>query len=140
MDSQGQFWKASDMKARARARAFAFDRRDAKSRVLFIRSAKLGMLLRMNVQLPTLMDKAAFLAWAQGREGRYELAERRVVMMAGGSKMHAVIASRLIKALWGRLDQTKWVVLGSDLAVDVGPGSLRYPGAIVDTIGGDASL
>jgi Putative restriction endonuclease len=34
----------------------------------------------------------------------------------------------------------KWVVLGSDLAVDVGPGSLRYPDAIVDSIGGQRAL
>ena len=35
----------------------------------------------MNIQQPTYMDKSAFLAWAQGREGRFELAEGRVVMM-----------------------------------------------------------
>ena len=33
----------------------------------------------MNVQLPEHIDKPAFLAWAQGREERYELAEGRVV-------------------------------------------------------------
>jgi hypothetical protein len=27
----------------------------------------------MNVQLPVHMDKATFLAWAEGREERYEL-------------------------------------------------------------------
>jgi Uma2 family endonuclease len=90
----------------------------------------------MNVQPDLRMDKAAFLAWAQGREGRYELAERRVVMMVGGSKAHALVASKLVRTLWARLDLKKWIVLGSDLAVDVGPGSLRYPDAIVDTIGG----
>jgi Uma2 family endonuclease len=90
----------------------------------------------MNVQPDLRMDKAAFLAWAKGREGRYELAERRVVMMVGGSRAHALIASKLVRVLWARLDLKKWVVLGSDLAVDVGPGSLRYPDAIVDTIGG----
>ena len=73
----------------------------------------------MNIQQPTYMDKAAFLAWAQGREGRYELVEHCVVMMGGGSKTHALIASRLSRALWGRLDLKKWVILGSDLAVDV---------------------
>jgi Uma2 family endonuclease len=90
----------------------------------------------MNVQPHLQMDKAAFLAWAQGREGRFELAERRVVMMVGGSKAHALVASKLVRALWARLDLEKWIVLGSDLAVDVGPGSLRYPDAIVDSIGG----
>jgi Uma2 family endonuclease len=90
----------------------------------------------MNVQPQLQMDKAAFLAWAQGREGRFELAERRVVMMVGGSKAHALVASKLVRALWARLDLEKWIVLGSDLAVDVGPGSLRYPDAIVDSVGG----
>src|SRR5262245_15948869 len=78
----------------------------------------------MNVQPGLRLDKAAFLAWAQGREGRFELAERRVVMMVGGSKAHALVASRLVHALWARVDLQKWVVLGSDLAVDVGPESL----------------
>jgi Uma2 family endonuclease len=86
------------------------------------------------------MDKDAFLAWAQGREGRFELVERHVVMMVGGSKTHALIASQLMRALWARIDVKKWVVLGSDLAVDVGPGSLRYPDAIVDSIGGQRAL
>jgi len=94
----------------------------------------------MNVQPRVPMDKEAFLAWAQGREGRFELVERRVVMMVGGSKTHALIASQLMRALWARIDVTKWVVLGSDLAVDVGPDSLRYPDAIVDGIGGQRAL
>ena len=39
----------------------------------------------MNVQLPVHMDKAAFLAWVQGLEGRYELANGRVVMTVDAS-------------------------------------------------------
>jgi len=94
----------------------------------------------MNVQPRVPMDKDTFLAWAQGREGRFELVERRVVTTVGGSKTHALIASQLMRALWARIDVTKWVVLGSDLAVDVGPDSLRYPDAIVDSIGGQRAL
>jgi Uma2 family endonuclease len=94
----------------------------------------------MNVQPRVPMDKETFLAWAQGREGRFELVERNVVMMVGGSKTHALIASQLMRVLWARIDVKKWVVLGSDLAVDVGPGSLRYPDAIVDSIGGQRAL
>jgi Uma2 family endonuclease len=94
----------------------------------------------MNIQPRVPMDKDTFLAWAQGHEGRFELVERRVVMMVGGSKTHALIASQLMRALWARIDVTKWVVLGSDLAVDVGPDSLRYPDAIVDSIGGQRAL
>jgi Uma2 family endonuclease len=94
----------------------------------------------MNVQPRAPMDKDTFFAWAQAREGRFELVERHVVMTVGGSKTHALIASQLMRALWARIDVTKWVVLGSDLAVDVGPESLRYPDAIVDSIGGQRAL
>jgi Uma2 family endonuclease len=94
----------------------------------------------MNVQPALRMDKSAFLAWAQAQEGRFELVERRVVMMVGGSKAHALVASRLARALWARLDLERWVVLGSDLAVDLGPESLRYPDAVVDVVGGGSEL
>jgi hypothetical protein len=39
----------------------------------------------MNVQIARPMDSTAFLAWAEGREGRYELVDGRVVMMTGGT-------------------------------------------------------
>jgi Uma2 family endonuclease len=94
----------------------------------------------MSVQPRVPMDKETFLAWALGREGRFELVERHIVMMVGGSKTHALIASQLMRALWARIDVKKWVVLGSDLAVDVGPDTLRYPDAIVDSIGGQRAL
>jgi Uma2 family endonuclease len=94
----------------------------------------------MNVQPRVPMDKDTFLAWAQGREGRFELVERRVMTTCASSKTHALIASQLMRALWARIDVTKWVVLGSDLAVDVGPDSLRYPDAIVDSVGGQRAL
>jgi Putative restriction endonuclease len=53
----------------------------------------------MNVQLPTHMDKAAFLAWADGREGHYELVGGRVVMMVGASRAHGIIIRNLILTL-----------------------------------------
>jgi hypothetical protein len=43
----------------------------------------------MNVQPDPQMDKAAFLAWVEGREGRYELAGGRVLMTTGGTMGHA---------------------------------------------------
>ena len=55
----------------------------------------------MNVQLPVHMDKAAFLAWVQGLEGRYELANGRVVMMVGASRAHALIVRNLLALLQG---------------------------------------
>ena len=40
----------------------------------------------MNIQPDLRMDKAAFIAWMQANEGRYELAGGRVVMMPGVSR------------------------------------------------------
>jgi hypothetical protein len=51
----------------------------------------------MNVHLPA--DKAAFLAWLDGREEPYELVDGRVVMMTRPSRAHAILVSNLIVAL-----------------------------------------
>ena len=51
----------------------------------------------MNIQLPAHIDKAAFLAWAEGREGRYELVRGRVVMMTGFSRNHGRIVMRIAR-------------------------------------------
>ena len=48
----------------------------------------------IDVQLPVHLDKPSFVAWVQGREGRYELAEGRVVMMVGASRAHAILVIR----------------------------------------------
>lgn len=84
----------------------------------------------MNIQPPLSMDKTTFLAWAEGREGRYELAERRVMMMVGASLTHGIIAGNLFSALRTRLDRTRWTTV-ADFGVDVGPATLRYPDIVV---------
>jgi len=91
----------------------------------------------MNVQLPVHMDKAAFLAWVQGLEGRYELANGRVVMMVGASRAHALIVRNLLALLQGQLDSQLWTVL-ADFGIDAGPETLRYPDVIVERAGGSA--
>ena len=90
----------------------------------------------MNVVVPLPMDRTALLAWAEGREGRYELARGRVAMMTGGSRGHAIVMRRLSLALERHLDTTKWTVLTSDFAVDVGADTIRYPDVVVDAAGG----
>jgi Uma2 family endonuclease len=85
----------------------------------------------MNVQPDLHMDKAAFLAWVEGREGRYELAGGRVLMMTGGSRAHAQITANLFRALDSRLDPDRWTIL-SDFGIDLGPKTLRYPDVVVD--------
>jgi Uma2 family endonuclease len=77
------------------------------------------------------MEKAAFLAWVQEREERYELANGRVVMMTGGSRAHGQITLNLFRALDARLDPDRWTIL-SDFGVDVGPETIRYSDIVVD--------
>ena len=84
----------------------------------------------MNIQLPAHMDKPSFLAWLQGREGRYELVEGRVQMMTGGTMAHGLITGNVFQMLRARLDRKMWAVL-TEFGVDVGPGSIRYPDVVV---------
>jgi Uma2 family endonuclease len=90
----------------------------------------------MNVQLPVHMDKAAFLAWAEGRQERYELVDGRVVMMTRPRRAHAIIVRNLLVALHRRLDSRKWTVI-AEFGLDAGPRTLRFPDIVVDRIGGD---
>jgi Uma2 family endonuclease len=90
----------------------------------------------MNVQLDLRMGKPEFLDWVQRREGRYELAGSRVVMMTGGSRGHAIVVRRLAAMLETRLEGKRWTVLTFDFGVDLGPASVRYPDVVVDVAGG----
>jgi Uma2 family endonuclease len=93
----------------------------------------------MNVQPQLPMDNATFLDWVQGREGRYELAGGRVVMMTGGTMRHGLVVGNLFEMLRGRLDRKQWLVL-AEFGIDVGPGTIRYADIVVDRWGakGDA--
>jgi Uma2 family endonuclease len=91
----------------------------------------------MNSQAPRptglVMDNAAFLAWAEGREGRYELVGGRVTaMMTGATKAHRVLTTRLLVMLAEQLDGALWHVNASDCAVDVRSGDIRYPDIVVE--------
>jgi Uma2 family endonuclease len=92
----------------------------------------------MNVQLPVHMDKAAFLAWVQGLEGRYELANGRVVVMVGATLAHAIVVGNLMTLLHGQLDPRQWTVLAG-FGLDTGPETLRCPDLVVDQAGGSAA-
>jgi Uma2 family endonuclease len=87
----------------------------------------------MNVVLPLLMDKSAFLAWAREREGRYELVGGRVVVMAGASRHHAIIVGNLYSITRAQIDSTRWTVL-ADFGLDGGPETLRYPDIMIDEV------
>jgi Uma2 family endonuclease len=92
----------------------------------------------MNVQLPLQLDKAAFLHWVQGQEGRFELANGRAIMMAGASRTHGLVVSNLIAILRNQLDPREWSVI-ADFGVDAGPDTLRYPDIVVDPGNGSGS-
>jgi Uma2 family endonuclease len=89
----------------------------------------------MNIQLPVHLDKTAFLAWVQGREGRYELAEGQVVMMTGASREHGQIVRNLMLILHGQIDSRRWEVI-AEFGLDLGPKTLRYPDIVIDRVGG----
>jgi Uma2 family endonuclease len=89
----------------------------------------------MNVQLPTHMDKPAFLAWLDRVEERYELVGGRVVMMTRPARGHAIIVVNLVSLLRARLDPGRWTVL-TEFGLSAGPKTLRFPDLIVDPAGG----
>ncbi len=89
----------------------------------------------MNVQLPTHMDKPAFLDWLDRREERYELAGGRVIMMVRASRAHGIIVRNLVITLHSQLDPRQWTVL-SEFGLDAGPRTLRFPDVVVDRAGG----
>jgi Uma2 family endonuclease len=91
----------------------------------------------MNIALPVHLDKAAFLAWVQQREGRYELANGRVIMMVGASRAHGTIVSNLIVILHAQLDPNAWTVI-PDFGLEAGDKTLRYPDVVVERAGGKA--
>src|SRR5882672_1594374 len=89
----------------------------------------------MNIQLPAHMDKPSFLAWLQGREGRFELVDGRVVMMVNATRAHGMIVSNLVVLLRNQLDPKIWTVI-TDFGLDAGPKTLRFPDVVVDRAGG----
>jgi Uma2 family endonuclease len=91
----------------------------------------------MSIRPEPHMDKAAFIAWMAANEGRYELAEGRVVMMPGVSRNHGMMVSNLAMALRAQLDPRQWVVI-AQFGLDAGPQTLRYPDIVVDRAGGGA--
>jgi Uma2 family endonuclease len=84
------------------------------------------------------MTKAEFLRWVQGREGKYELKDGRVVMQAGGTKRHNRISKSFIAALDQRLDPAIWSTWITDVAVEIGD-DIRYPDVMVERNAGDDS-
>jgi Uma2 family endonuclease len=92
----------------------------------------------MNAPLNLKLDKQAFLKWAEGREGRYELKDHRIFMMTGASRHHWRVVSAFTALLRNLLDASSWGVGASDLAVEIGE-DVRYPDVIVERASGDGA-
>lgn len=91
----------------------------------------------MNAPLDIRMDNKAFLQWVQGREGRFELENGRVMQqMTGGSRNHSLLIGRIAAAYVARLDPAAWAVLPTDLGVEIGD-SVRFPDVMIERAGMD---
>jgi len=86
----------------------------------------------MNIQsrLPTTPDE--FLRWNEGREGKREFVNGKVVeMMINVTRNHARIATNTLVALARRLDLGRFDVGSADFGVRT-PDGIRYPDVYVD--------
>ena len=94
----------------------------------------------MNVQ-PTVFAPLTpddFLRWNEGREGKREFVDGRIVeMMVGVSDAHWRLASRLARLIGNALDDSAFDVGNADMAVRT-PRGIRYPDLLVKAVGGDS--
>lgn len=92
----------------------------------------------MNIQTPGIALSTAddFLAWNEGREGRREFVDGRIVeMMTGVSKRHWKLAMRLHNLVSAHLDEAVYDCGTADFGVRTSR-SVRYPDYIVERAGG----
>ncbi len=89
----------------------------------------------MNAQPEIRLDKKAFYAWLDRREGRYELEYGKIVMV-NVSRGHVLLVANIMAALRARLDLTAWNIISADFAVEIGE-QVRFPDVIVEPVGGD---
>ena len=74
----------------------------------------------MNAPLDIRMDKAAFLRWAEGREGRWELIGGKPRMQDTGSLDHSDVAMALYDVLRPRLARNAWKISVGQFSVEIG--------------------
>lgn len=73
-----------------------------------------------------------FFAWLPGQEGRYELVDGEVVMMAGAGRRHDRVVVNLIAAMDGQLRSGPCQTFTGDTYVSTSPTTRRMPDAGVD--------
>ena len=93
----------------------------------------------MNAVFEQRMSKAEFFRWVQGREGRYELSEGRVMQQTGGTVRHFDLADAIAFVLKSKVDRARWGVTvgGPGVAVPepVATVTTRYPDVVVRGLG-----
>jgi len=94
----------------------------------------------MNLAVRKPMSLAEFLEWEDRQELRYEFDGVEPVAMTGGSLRHAAIQRNLAIAVGSRLSGKPCQFFGSDLKIQVGENSSRYPDGIVLCSDMDPSL
>jgi len=86
--------------------------------------------MNLQTRYPTTADE--FLRWNEGREGKREFVNGRVVeMMINVTKNHARIATRLLVALSQHFPFPPYTVGSADFGVKT-PDGVRYPDVFVD--------
>jgi Uma2 family endonuclease len=85
----------------------------------------------MNIALQKPWTIERFLAWAEGREGRYEFDGIQPVAMTGGTVNHGIILRNLMFSLTGKLRGTPCQPLASDVGVATRNDAIRYPDALI---------
>ncbi len=93
----------------------------------------------MNAVFEQRMSKAEFFRWVQGREGRYELSEGRVMQQTGGTVRHFDLADAIAFVLKSKVDRARWGVTvgGPGVAVPepVATVTTRYPDVVARSLG-----
>lgn len=85
----------------------------------------------MNIQTTVLRTADDFLRWNEGREGKREFVDGRIVeMMAGVSKVHWKLATRLSRLFGDHLDDLDYDFGTADFGVRT-TGGVRYPDFLV---------
>ncbi len=90
----------------------------------------------MNAISNQRMSKAEFLRWVQGREGRYELSDGRVMQqMTGGTVRHFGVADAIGDAIKARMNRSIWWCTtggpGVDVPIAIAGATVRYPDVVV---------
>ena len=89
----------------------------------------------MNIHSAPPTDPDAFLRWNEGREGKRELVNGKVVeYMINVTRDHVRVVSRLLVVLTRLLDGSRHEAYAVDIGMKT-PSGVRYPDLVVDVAG-----